>query len=240
VVRRLLLVLLALSGVGFFTVNAASFATNAEDVATFTTDTTLTEPSVPCPEQAVPLPIVVRSVDGARLLDPPPADPAVTDPHLWSAGIGVTGRGIRDQDNNEFLLWRWAPPQGCPFRLQGDLTLHIGASFGGGVIISRREILPYVKAQLFVCPVNAPDKSLIPACTPLGPSEGAAQLDGLGQNPLTIGLGTVDGLVPPGSELRLKVVANPAPSITLFGSVNLFWQYYSDTDASLNSRIDVS
>ncbi|MET0904091.1 MAG: hypothetical protein ABWZ52_12685 [Acidimicrobiales bacterium] len=201
--RRVLLFAALLSLLGLTTAFADTFSTNTEDVASFTTDVSV---SVPGP---TPFPNTIYITGGTEV---PPGDLALMIPvnnNVTSKLLVLSTEPIDAQaDQTKFFAWESpvAPPQG--FSLNGDITLNLEQKDGGANRMT---------AALFSCPEVAPTSTVTtgsPACSMIAVGVSPAVGGGNGFLDRTVQFDNVSATVPAGSQLRLKIV-NRARDATL-------------------------
>lgn len=215
--RRALVVLALLSGLGFFTARAATFSTNAEDVRSFTTSVSITVPTTtPCTSPvAFAVPAWIRTLGGQRVLDlgtPDAPTPDAVDQQtvVWSTG----GTSVASQAaGNALVRWSTAPTVAppCGWLLPSPVTVSLRTTLTFTV---RVNTALQAQAGLFACDVGAPAATttatppVTPGCRLLG--TGVAEMDAGVDRPLSVPLTlTAPGTgphVPAGQELRLKVI----------------------------------
>lgn len=215
--------------VGLSTAFAASFSVEAEDVASFATDVSI---SVPAP---TPFPSLIyvrgQASGGTGTLDlvPPSANDSVTNKLLVLSTEAIEAQ----TDAAKHFVWRApaAPTNG--YLLAGGVSLFIDQRDGGANLLT---------AGLFSCPAGAPLTTVTSgtlACTLIKAAVGAAGANGNGYQERTVLFGTIPAtVIPAGSELRLKLVNRAADgSVVLSASnVEIQWGYL----AARQSRLVIS
>jgi len=195
--RRVFLFAAFLSLLGLSTAFAASLSSQAEDVASYTTDVSV---SVPGPTP-FPNTIYIRAGD-----EVPPGEldlmVPVTNDHVTSKELVLSTENIQLQaDLAKFYAWESpvAPAQG--YSLTGDITLNLEQKDGGENRMT---------AALFSCPAAAPVSTVTTGATPcvlIASGVSPAVPDGgEGFIERTVFFDNVSAVVPAGSQLRLKIV----------------------------------
>lgn len=245
--RRLLLVLVAISAAGFFTARAATFTAPEKALDTFTTSVSISVPStVPCTPTNIPSPVYVRTVGGARVLDPTPPTPSVppNDNFETSTGLQFATTPVESNGNaGSFLTWEVpvlpeqppqpAQPPSCGYALTGRVWLYIQTSFNPGLSVNLGNVTLTVEAGLFSCGPNATETTTTGCMKIAG---GSVPLVTDNNVLVQIDMGTLNNAVVPGlNQLRLKTQFRLEGGLSLQGPQlpRFRWGYTANYQAGL-------
>jgi hypothetical protein len=246
--RRLLLIFLAFSAAGAFTVSASRFTADVEDNASyFETDVSISVPdTTPCTPTNIPSPVYIRTVGGVRVLDPTPPTPSVppNDNFETSNGLQFATTPVESNtDSNSFLTWgvpvfpaqppQPAQPPSCGYSLTGQVWLYIQTSFNPGVSVNLGNVTLTVEAGLFSCGPNAPETTTT-GCTKI--AGGSVPLVTDNNVLVQIDMGTLNNAVVPGvNQLRLKTQFRLQGGLNLQGPAlpRFRWGYTPNYQAGL-------
>ena len=229
--RRVLLFVLFLGLLGLSTAFAASFSVQSEDIATFSTDVSI---SVPTPEPT-PFPnlIYVRGdlsgATGTLDLTAPVSNDSVTKKPLKLSTEAI-GAQI---DATKYFTWQSPTAPTAGYVLSGSVTLYIDQNAGGSNKMT---------AGLFSCPDAAPPSSITTgaeACTEIKVATGDPGAAGSGYQERTVSFGMVGPfVVPSGDQLRLKIVNRAQDGAIVLSTTDfgLQWGYL----AARQSRLVIS
>jgi hypothetical protein len=248
-VRRLALVVGALSLVGVVAVSAGGLSTSAEDMTSFTTSVSVSVPGCP----PVAFPSSTLWVRGAASTLPGTLDFAAPGSFDGNQMRSVALDDDFDHESlkaqtaqNKFFTWSapTAPP--CGYLLSGNVTLKIHQSGSGGNQLT---------AGLFDCPAAAPPSST--SCTQIDVE--LADLENYGNagnnstyHERTVSFGAVNAVIPEGNQLRLKIanregayVTGPIGLLPIYGTGsfddwNLRWGYRSGNGLNNKSRLEIT
>lgn len=222
--RRLLLFAALLSLVGLSTAFAASFNVQAEDVASFPTDVSISVPTTQ-PPAPVPFPSIlyVRNGSNAPIGTLDLQAPAKNDSVTKRALLLSTETVGTQTTATKYITWKSPPAPPSGYLLSGSVTLYFEQS-GGGANRST--------AALFSCPAAAsPSTTTSPtdACTIVATGTAAA-VSGGGQGFIerTVSFGAIaPTTIPPGHELRLKIVnrSQDPPVVLSTADVDVQWGF---------------
>jgi hypothetical protein len=241
-VRRAVLILLVISAAGFLFARAATFTTEAEDIATYmfpnvsisVPEDPTTTTTDPCPALAMPSPVLLRTLpDPTRNIlhpAPPPAD--TEDEASRSVAITYSGDDVDEVSSpGAFVTWSLISYSSCGYRITGTVRLFIGTFF---FLL----VQPQLRAQLFRCPLGAPPASRAEdGCSPIG-SGSAGGFIRYGIDVVQVNLGAMNEFIPADVELRLKVIVSRS-GIPLSSTPILRWGYVDD-DVTNDSRLTVT
>jgi len=207
-VRRVVLFAALLVLVGLSSAFAASFSTQSEDVASFTTDVSISVPASPA------LSYYLSGEDDVLpgLIAPnPPQDASVNSKSLDPGDLGTEAQ----TDPEKMHSWQTTAAPAGGLVLAGPATARIFRNGGSDA----------VTAGLFVCPAPA---TITSACTRI-----AGDASGTGPNgaEIQIALGNVSTTVPAGGVLRLVVVNRGA------AKYNLQWGYKTNRESRLDLSV---
>ena len=223
--RRVFLFAALLALVGLSTAFAASFSSQSEDIASFTTDVSI---SVPGP---TPFPNTIFVRGGSDL---PPGDldlmTPVANDNVTSKLLVLSTEPIELQTAaTKYFAWESpvAPAQG--YSLDGDVTLNLEQKDGG----SNR-----MTAGLFSCPELAPVATVTgstPACSVIAIGVSPAVSGGNGFLDRTVFFPDVSTVVPAGHQLRLKIVnrASDGSGVLSQGDFTVAWGFLPARQSTL-------
>jgi hypothetical protein len=214
--RRLLLFAALLVLVGLSSAFAASFSTQSEDIASFTTDVSISVPDNPTPFPNV---IYVRGDSatplGALSLVTPTANDNVKTKLLVlsTEAIGVQAGATK------YFAWATptAPAQG--YSLTGDVTLSVEQKDGGANRMT---------AALLSCPADAPITTVttgVSPCVQIAVGISPAVGGGNGFLTRTVSFPDVSATIPSGSQLRLKIVNRATDGATTLSTKDFTVQW---------------
>lgn len=217
--RRVLLFAAFLLLLGLTTATAASFDVQAEDIASFTTDVSISVPDPP----ARPGSYFLRGEAGVLpgLLED---DPAGTDP-VRTKEILPAGSTVQAQVADGYRhSWQTMPSETETLRLKGPAQLRI---FQNGNT-------DRVTAALFDCAPNAETTG----CTQLG-GDRISTVDGGGYVERFVDFAPLDHDIVPGRVLRVQIINNiPLPAANQKWSVQ--WGYKTNRPSRLDVTIGTS
>jgi len=210
-VRRLLLFAAFLSLLGLSTAFAASFSVQSEDIASFTTDVSITVPPTPSTPQTLYLSGDDSTVPGLLATNPP------EDTSINSRSIDQGTGSVQSQTNVlRYHSWETEPVRGSPWVLTGAVL----RAFQNG------SIAPMTVA-LFSCPPAAtPDST---GCTQIGVDQSSAGTESAGTE-VVVTFAFTSASIPVGDRLRLQVI-----DLTN-NNWNIQWGYKSNRE----SRLDIN
>jgi hypothetical protein len=244
-VRRVVLFGLLLALVGMSTAFAASLSVQTEDIATFTTDVSISVPTSTTsttmpPPAPFPATIYVRGAADTGVGSLDFVAPAKNDSVTRRLLVLSTEPIELQTTPSMYLTWKSqiAPAQG--YLLSGSVTLYIEQNGGAA---------NRVTAGLFICPSTVPDSTTVtlpdlttvppPAtCTVVDVASAAPGTNGEGYQERRVSFGAVGPVViPPGQQLRLKVVnrANDGQVLST-EDVDLQWGFLP----SRQSRLEIT
>lgn len=227
--RRLVLLLFAFSAVGFFTARAATFTADPSKLESYRSPVSISVPTTGCPP-SFESPILLRTVNGSDVLDPPPPDPTSFDVPQQPRDLDYANRRIDNENSaGEFIQWR-SPTVSCNTRLAGRVVLTVHSRFFGPPLLAG---FPDLVGRLYSCPPNVgPPGAPCDALTGVS----GARVDLGAQELNEIDFGVVDTEVPAGRQLRLKLIAEQrVPS----GQLSIIWGYAS-SNVTDHARIEIS
>jgi hypothetical protein len=211
-VRRLLLFVALLTLLGLSTAFAASFDVSSEDIATFSTDVSI----------SVPIATKTRSLylNGTGLPAMLATDPPVPRPNpVNNKQLDVGTLDVKDQsDPTKYQSWETAPDPLVGLVLNGPVVLHLFQNGTAGKI----------RGALFDC---APATATAAGCVAIGTSVLSALPT---DNDAVIDFGPVTWTIEPGRTLRLQVM-NPLTSPKL----NVQWGYKTNRESRLDVTVVV-
>jgi len=224
-VRRLLTFAALLVLVGLSTAFAASFGTQSEDVASFTTDVSISVPTTQGPTPFPPTIYVRGDSDtplGLLALTPPTENDSVRSKDLLLSTEAIGAQATL----TKYFAWATpaAPAQG--YSLTGDVTLSVHVMGGSTNRIT---------AGLFSCPAAAAIETVTPTCTTIAVGIAPAIGGGNGFLVRTVSFPDVSATIPAGSQLRLKIVNRSPDGSTVLstGTMRLAWGYGPSRPAEL-------
>jgi hypothetical protein len=220
--RRVVVFAAFLALLGLSSAFAASFSTQAEDTKSFSTPVSI---SVPGP---TPLPntIYIRGDSDTPLGLLGLVQPTTND-NVRSKDLLLSSEAIQDQTTStKYFAWATpaAPAEG--YSLNGDVTLSMHVMGGA----SNR-----ITAGLFSCPASASITTVTPACTVIAVGIAPALTGGSGFLVRTVSFQDVATTIPPGSQLRLKIVNRSPDGTTVLSTatMRLAWGYGPSRPAEL-------
>lgn len=201
--RRVLLFAAFLLLLGLTTATAASFEVQAEDITSFSQAVTVTVPEPPLAGSTFYL---VDAPAHARLVPDEPTSTGGNEKASFDFGISditTEDRGLQAGDKAYYVSWSSDPlPLGLRYDNQ-TVRVHLTRTGTAGGLL---------RAGLFACPPGAHPSTVtttVPACAMLSDSVGGGE---------TIDIAMATQQVPPGSQLRLKLVsASPQGSSIQWG-----------------------
>jgi hypothetical protein len=196
-VRRILLVLLGLSLLGFVVAAASSVSTNSEDIESFSTQVSISVPTTTVPPPQPLGPTIFLTGQGTLVQ-------TMTSNNTNTARIANAIDSVYTQSTpGSFFTFEGSPAPAAGFLLQGYVTLRIDQD---------KLITDRLTAALLDCPDLEPNASV--GCTPIGTAAVAeiAAGSGNGFKERTVHFGFIDYVIPAGRELRLKIVNRPPAS----------------------------
>jgi hypothetical protein len=184
-VRRVLFVGLGLSVLGLAVAVANKFDSKAEDVATFTTNVSISVPSRNLP------PTIFITGDGALVLTPPANHNTTTKRIIRDTA------SLETQTNPQrYVTFEGPPAPAGGYVLQGYVKLFMDQDELG---------TDRMTAGLLDCPASEPNAST--GCTTIALAVADIHPDGgNGFKERTVQFGPVSYTIPQGNELRLKIV----------------------------------
>jgi hypothetical protein len=216
-VRRVLLIAALVALLGLTTAVAANVSVEVEDVASFTTDVSITVPATP-----VPGTIYIRGAasgaSGTLDFTAPASNDSVTGKLLV-----LSTETLQSQtDATKYFTWRSPAAPAGGWLLSGTVSLTGISQNGGG---SNR-----MTAGLFSCAAAAaPDSSNTGQCQQIDLAVGNVGGSGSGFQERTVSFGTVPTTtIPGGHELRLKIVnraQEPVGTVVSSSSWDLQWGF---------------
>ena len=206
--RRVFMFAALLLLVGLSTAFAASFSTQAEDIASFTTDVSISVPQ----NQVLPYYLSgPGSVIPGLIAQVPPASASVNSKSLDPGTLGTQTQTNASQMHS----WQTGPTPAGGLVLSGPATARIFQNGGDDPIT----------AGLFTC-LTATTATL--SCTWIaGDTSGTATMSG----EVPIAFGNLNATVPAGSHLRLVVVNLGAKKY------NLQWGYKTNRESRLDLTV---
>lgn len=230
--RRLAAFGILLLLVGLSTAFAASFGVQSEDIATFTTDVSISVPTTTTTTAPPPVPfpglVYVRGPADTGVGSLDFTAPANND-HVTQRLLVLSTEPVELQTTvSKYLTWKSAPAPAQGFLLSGSVTLHIEQKGGGANRIT---------AALLVCPTNAPAATTTAApnpCQLVRAGTAAAVTGSEGYTERSVSFGSVNVSIPAGQELRLKVVnrANDGQVLST-EDVDMQWGYLPSRESRL-------
>ena len=190
--RRVLLVLLGLSLLGFVVAAASSVSTNSEDIESFTTQVSISVPSNNLPSTIYLQP----GADGAGSLElVPPTDNSHTS--TTKVRLGSLAVDVQAQDGF-YVVWKSAPAPAGGYVLSGsNVVLHMWQDGGNA---NRMTV------GLLDCPGGAPNVTLFAdGCNIIGLAV-SDPTGGNGNKERFARFGPMNTSIAAGRELRLKIV----------------------------------
>lgn len=209
--RRVVLLAAVLSLLGLTTAFAANLAVQTEDVASFTTDVSISVPT------ATPRVLFLSGSDSMRpgilATDPPP------DNSVNSRSIDQGTGSVQSQTNAlRYHSWQTDPVAAGPLDLTGPAVLRV---FQNGSIAA-------MTFGLFSCPPAAtPDST---ACTQIGTDQSSAGTENAGTE-VVVTIPFTTASVPVGSRLRLQVMDLTNKNW------NVQWGYKSNRESRLEINV---
>lgn len=208
--RRLLIFAALLSLLGLSTAFAASFTVQSEDIASFTTDVSISVPTTTVPSTPR---ILYLSGDEATnpglIAESPPEDHSVN-----SLSIGCCSTSVQSQITaGKYHSWETAPIT-VPMTIIGPAVLR---TFQNGSIGP-------IQAGLFVCPATATPTSV--GCQQVGTDRSSLGTESSGTE-VAISFSFAEATIPVGSTLRLQIV-KPTND-----NWNIQWGYKSNRESRL-------
>jgi hypothetical protein len=226
-VRRLLLVAALFGLAGLSTAFAAGSSVEVEDVASFTTDVSITVPATP-----VPPTVYIRGSSSGSTGTLDFQAPATND-SVTSKTLVLSTEALQAQtDTTKFFTWQSPAAPASGWILSGTVTLFITQNGGG----SNR-----MTAGLLSCAAAAaPDSSNTGQCQLIDLAVGNPGASGSGFQERVVQFGTVPTTtIPSGHQLRLKIVnraQEPVGTVVSSSSWDLQWGYLP----ARKSRLEVT
>jgi hypothetical protein len=226
---RLLLVLVAVAGIGLAAVEAGGVQTSAEEIRSFSTSTSLNVPCTPTPLTQ----LWVRGPSTAAMGSLDAAVPAVLDsPSVFLVDNQVSEIGIQ-ADPQAYVSWATPTAPVCGYVLSGTVTLRIDQD-------GRRS--DRLTAGLFSCPAGAPPQTTVPTCRLIVTDQAdrvdesdPEDADGFLVRTVNF-LERVETVIPEGEQLRVKVINKRPGPLQAGGSTrdwSLKWGYRADRQSVL-------
>jgi hypothetical protein len=220
--RRILLFAALLSLVGLSTAFAASFTTQAEDVASFTTQV-----SISVPTTQPPVPATTYFLRGPASTLPGELSLNAQNAPVQDKQIKKDSKTVQQQDEaTKYHTWQTLTVAGTPLTIGGEARLYITQKNEGGSRLT---------AGLFSCPAAAPPAST--GCAQIGPSAVGPVPSGTGFVDITVVFPNLPlTSIPVGNQLRLKIVNTDKDSAGVVVSTQdwrLQWAYNAARQARL-------